>query len=728
MTRETVGRSLEETKEKTREWLAGFGPESPLVLVPAFNAFDDTRECLDSLLAHTPAEVPVLLIDDASTDPRFLEYFERQAFKERLGYLPKPVNQGFVDSVNLGFELAGRRDVVIINSDVVVPSGWLARLRAAAYSGSTVATATPLTNHGGIISVPYRNEPVNELPAGLSLEEIDRRISREAARSYPALPTAVGHCIYFKRLALDLVGYFDQAFAPGYGEEVNFSQSARLLGLTNVLADDLFVYHKGSRSFNNAEARQRLRDSHDEIIRQRYPWYEAEIGEAMSLPDSPLALALQRARYALLGYHIGLDATCLDGTKNGTQVLTLELTQALARQKSDNVRLTLFTSDTAKPADLLGVEKLVDEVLTVSAVKKLTQPAFDLVHRPFQVYSLEDLELLQKVARRFVVTQLDGIAFATPAYAPDADWWLKLRHFTRLTFGASDGVIFISQEAHQETARQGLAVDEKRASVTYLGLDHQLHQSAPKAPREAEHLLERPFILMLGTNYHHKNRAFALRLFARLVEQTGWDGNLVFAGSNKAAGGSTLEEQQEIERHPALSGRNIDLGAVGEGEKQWLLAKAALLLYPSTVEGFGMVPFEAAQVGTPALTARTSSLAEVIGEDAVYLESFDPAEEARTVWQLLSRPEAAKRQVTALRERARNFTWAKVAQETLAFYRQILGQAPHLPQAINQQLAQYSELTQEYQKLQGWSAELNRQLVSGGKKRLLSWFKVYGRP
>lgn len=718
-----AGRNFEASKGKTRQWLARFASTRPVIIVPVFNAYEDTLECLESLLNNTAANIPILLIDDASPDARLYEYFEPLAFKDRLAYLRNRVNSGFVGSVNLGFELAARHDVIVINSDVVVPPGWLERLQAAAYSGSTVATATPLTNHGSIISVPYRNQPSGELALNLTLAETDARIREASLNLYPIIPAAVGHCIYFKRAALDLIGGFDLSFAPGYGEEVDFSQRAVMVGLSNVLADDLFVYHKGSRSFNNVETRQQLRDEHAAIIQQRYPWYLAWVGEAMSLPDSPLALALENACRAILGYNIGLDATCLDGKTNGTQVLTLELTRALVEQKAAQNRLTLIVRDDIPAASLAGLEKLVDEVITVSELKKRPQSAFDLIHRPFQIYSLEDLELLQQAAARFIVTHLDSLAYATPGYAPNADWWAKLRHFTRLTFAAGDGIIFISRAAQAETTQQGLTLPEERACLTYVGVNHQLHRVPAKPPGKSSQLLEQPFILMLGTNYQHKNRPFALRLFAGLIQDYAWPGKLVFAGGDKPDGGSSLEESREFEQYPALEGHVINLGAIDEGEKQWLLEKAALLLYPSTVEGFGMVPFEAAAAGTPALTARLSSPGEVLGENIIYLESFEPAEAAHTVWQLLTQPELALRQTENIQAQARAFTWEKVAEVTWEFYRQILRKAPRLPNATTRQLSQLSGLEQEYRKLQGWSEELNRQLITSEKNRLLSRLK-----
>jgi glycosyltransferase involved in cell wall biosynthesis/GT2 family glycosyltransferase len=716
----------ENTGQAVREWLTRFEPAAPLVLVPVFEAFDDTLDCLNSLFEHTPPQVPILLIDDGSTDPHLSQYFEPLSFKDRFAYLRKATNKGFVDSVNLGFELTAG-DVVIINSDVVVPARWLERLRAAAYSGSTVATATPLTNHGGIISVPYRNQPTGELPEGFSLETIDQKIEESSLKLYPPLPAAVGHCIYFKRMALDLLGGFDLVFVPGYGEEVDFSQRAILLGLTNVLADDLFVYHKGSRSFNNQAARQRLRDAHDAIIEKRYPWYLASVGEAMGDTDAPLGLTLDRARAAILGYKIAIDVTCLDATYNGTQQATLELVRALAQAKAqgqdDRTSLTLVTRDDAAGACPPDLAKLVNEVVTVSELKKRPQPAFDLFHRPFQIYALEDLELLQQTSARFVITQLDSLAYAVPAYAPDPDWWDKVRRFTRLAFGAADGLIFISEEARKETARQGLEVTPDRSCVTYVGVDPRPEPLPAQPPAGADRLAGKPFLLMLGANFRHKNRLFGLHLFARLLERYNWDGNLVLAGPDKAKGGSATEEAGELKQNPQLSDRVVDLGPVTENEKQWLLENAALLLYPSTVEGFGMVPFEAAWANTPALTGRISALNEVLGEDVIYLESFEPAAAAQVAWKLLTGPELAGQQIAAIRARAGEFSWENVGRKTWEFYRQILGKAPHLSKTINRQLAQYTHLESEHRKLQSWSAELNQQLVTQEQKRPVARFK-----
>ena len=113
----------------------------------------------------------------------------------------------------------------------------------------SVATATALTNHGTILSVPHRNRPQRSLPDGMTAADAARRVAAGSLRLRPSIPTAIGHCVYIRRAALDLVGGFDESFAPGYGEEVDFSQRAVAHGFRHVCADDVFVFHRGGSSF-----------------------------------------------------------------------------------------------------------------------------------------------------------------------------------------------------------------------------------------------------------------------------------------------------------------------------------------------------------------------------------------------------------------------------------------------------------------------------------------------
>ena len=131
-----------------------------------------------------------------------------------------------------------------------------------------------------------------------------------------------------------------------------------------------------------------------------------------------------------------------------------------------------------------------------------------------------------------------------------------------------------------------------------------------------------PYLLVLGNAYVHKNRLFALRLFARLARDHGWDGTLVLAGGHPPFGASVEDEQAYLAGQLELRPRVVDLGAVGEDEKRWLLRNAKLLLYPSLYEGFGLVPFEAAALGTPAVYAHRSSMQEFLPLDGALFKGW----------------------------------------------------------------------------------------------------------
>ena len=85
------------------------------------------------------------------------------------------------------------------------------------------------------------------------------------------------------------------------------------------------------------------------------------------------------------------------------------------------------------------------------------------------------------------------------------------------------------------------------------------------------------------------------------------------------------------------------LAGITEAQKRWLYERAALVLYPSVVEGFGIVPFEAAAHGVPVLATRHGSMDETLPEGIPTLDGFDVGRAADTAWTLLHDGEAARR-------------------------------------------------------------------------------------
>jgi glycosyltransferase involved in cell wall biosynthesis len=168
------------------------------------------------------------------------------------------------------------------------------------------------------------------------------------------------------------------------------------------------------------------------------------------------------------------------------------------------------------------------------------------------------------------------------------------------------------------------------------------------------------YLLCLGTSYQHKGRPFVVDVWAEL-RRRGWGGHLVLAGPTPPYGHSLGREAEQLLGEPALRQGVFTLGSVSEDEKRWLYRHAALVLYPSTVEGFGLVPFEAAAFGVPALSGRRTGLAEVLPAGIPTLDGFEVGAAADRAWDLLHDPVAAKELVEALHEHGGTFDWDEVA-------------------------------------------------------------------
>lgn len=270
----------------------------PVVVLPVFNAVEALDGCLASLDRTLPDGARVHVCDDASTDPRVARLLADWSARTRLAVriVRRAANLGFIGNTNLAFAETAPDDVVLLNSDTLVTTGWLARLAECAAADPRIGTATPWSNNAEICSVPRFIEP-NPVP-----EDAERwaEAARHAgAPEYPELPTAVGFCMYLRRAALDQCGGFDAAtFGRGYGEENDLCLRFAGLGWRNVLCDNAYVVHLGHASFGPLGERpggENLRR-----LNARWPGYNERIARfIMADPLRPLRDRLLRSLDAL---------------------------------------------------------------------------------------------------------------------------------------------------------------------------------------------------------------------------------------------------------------------------------------------------------------------------------------------------------------------------------------------------------------------------------------------
>jgi glycosyltransferase involved in cell wall biosynthesis len=558
-----------------------------------------------------------------------------------------------VAAVNLALEQLAPADAVVLCAPCQVSPRWLERLAAAAHSDTNTATASALVERGTALAVGEAQDPTQDFAT------LTNELAKHTLSLRPRISRAVGPCIYVRRDALQLVGALDEQLDLRSAIEVDLAQRCLLSGLAHVAADDVVVELLDPQGAERGEISVQLRE--------RYPY----------LSDTPLAdsavlgYALQSARQTAPRLSVTLDARALDGAITGTHVHILELIIALARTGALKLRL-LVRAERIDQMTLRLLEGLDEtELLAVEEVDAQT-PRSEVFHRPQQTFSPSDVGFALALGERFVISQLDLIAYRNPGYFAEASTWEDYRAASRHGLSAAERVVVFSEHTREELVSDAL-VERSRVRIVPPGLDH----GTPGEPVRPSALDAGPgpapaagYLLCLGTDFRHKNRVFALRLLAALRDRHDWHGSLVLAGTHVSPGSSSVLEQSFLTEHRELADAVVSLGPVSEAEKTWLVANAGAVVYPSVYEGFGLVPFESALSGVPCVFAPQASLAEAAPEGTATIVPWDPVASAAAAHELLTDRGRRERHISSLAARGRGLTWDAAAAAMVEIYRE----------------------------------------------------------
>ena len=255
------------------------------VVIPVFRGHAQTLACIDSVLASLPAEARCIVVEDASPEDKLIDALRGLAERGRIELRRQPSNRGFPATANAGIRAAGDCDVILLNSDTLVPPGWAERLADAVYSAPDVGTATPFSNDASVFSYPRQDGP-NPVPQEADTLSLDRLARRANGDAVVEVPSTHGFCVYLRRDCVKEVGLFrEDLFAQGYSEENDFCIRARHLGWRHVAVPGLFVAHAGAGSFGSAKAQLMARNL--AILNRLHPGYDRLIA-SFRLAD-PLA-------------------------------------------------------------------------------------------------------------------------------------------------------------------------------------------------------------------------------------------------------------------------------------------------------------------------------------------------------------------------------------------------------------------------------------------------------
>jgi GT2 family glycosyltransferase/glycosyltransferase involved in cell wall biosynthesis len=246
------------------------------IVIPVYAGRDETLSCLESVLTTTARdEVELVVVNDASPDSELCDALACLADGKHITLLTNQSNLGFPGAANRGMSLHPDRDVVLLNADTELFGDWLERLGFAAHCEDDIGTVTPLGEAASITSYPGKARRSHTKDEAAEIDCIARQVN---ARRVVELPVGVGYCLYIKRPCIAEAGGFDEnTFGKGYGEESDFCLRARRMGWRHVAATDLFVRHRGARSYGRTK--RSLMERNSRVLNGLHPGYDAMIAE-----------------------------------------------------------------------------------------------------------------------------------------------------------------------------------------------------------------------------------------------------------------------------------------------------------------------------------------------------------------------------------------------------------------------------------------------------------------
>jgi glycosyltransferase involved in cell wall biosynthesis len=223
--------------------------------------------------------------------------------------------------------------------------------------------------------------------------------------------------------------------------------------------------------------------------------------------------------------------------------------------------------------------------------------------------------------------------------------------------------IIANSEATRADAIRILGLAEEKIVCIYPGVPdcYFAVEQASIVSSSRRYGLQKPYLLYVGAIEPRKNLTRLLDAYSALPKSTREQFELVLAGL------PLWDSEQVVQRMGCEPGVRY-LGYVPEPDLPGLTAGAYAFVYPSLYEGFGLPLAQAIAAGVPAITSGTSSLPEVAGDGALFVDPLSVDDMSGQMQKLILSPDLRARLAVHARTQAEQFRWKQNAAKSWSFF------------------------------------------------------------
>jgi alpha-1,3-rhamnosyl/mannosyltransferase len=385
---------------------------------------------------------------------------------------------------------------------------------------------------------------------------------------------------------------------------------------------------------------------------------------------------------------IGIDARWILDRSSGVGVHTRELIKHLALLDRSNEYVLFFDSPYMREqivsatgisgarnfTSLLlsfGPYSVWSQLLLPSLLKRLS---LDVFHSTDYVVPLLAFPRDPSRGVKCVVTIHDVVPLALPGFSPKARKKRLSPIYRKLMMELgrrADAIITVSNASRVDVTRH-LRIPEDRAAVVttvYNGVASRFRPRESVVP-SARGVGTRT-VLYVGRSDPYKGLVVLVEAFARLRDACPFPVRLAIAGGKDPRYPEASQRASELGLETSVDW----LGYVGDDALVAIYQDADVLVLPSRYEGFGLPVLEAMACGTPVVCSNGGALPEVAGDAALCVNPEDVGGLALAIERVLTDSELRGGLVGKGVRQAARFTWMRMAEATLAVYRDVAATA-----------------------------------------------------
>lgn len=174
------------------------------------------------------------------------------------------------------------------------------------------------------------------------------------------------------------------------------------------------------------------------------------------------------------------------------------------------------------------------------------------------------------------------------------------------------------------------------------------------------------YLLFVGNRQGYKNFLFFIRSISPLLRKYK-DLYLICAG-----GGSFSHKENQLMFELKIHKQVKQIGFKNDSELAYIYKKALVYVLPSLYEGFGLTLLEAFSMGCPVVASNTSSIPEVCGDAALFVNPKDSESIVGGIERVIYNPDLRNKLIKLGKNRVTKFSWNRTAKETLRIYHEVV--------------------------------------------------------